>query len=215
VADERGTNQMVRQGILIVLSGPSGTGKGTICKELLQTSPNLHYSISATTRSPRAGETDGVNYWFTAKGDFQSMVQADELLEWAEVYGNYYGTPRRYVTQMLHSGKDVVLEIDPQGALQIKAKFPQGVFVYIVPPSIRELAARINKRGTESPEVIEKRLSAAYEELSFAYKYNYVVVNDEVDQATAKIASIIRAEKCRVERNTDLIEMICKCGSID
>jgi len=206
---------MVRQGILIVLSGPSGTGKGTICKELLQQFSNLQYSISATTRTPRTGETDGVNYWFTAKEDFQSMVKDDELLEWAEVYGNYYGTPRRYVTQMLHSGKDVVLEIDTQGALQIKAKFPQGVFIYIVPPSITELAARINKRGTESPEVIEKRLNAAYEELSFAYQYNYVVVNDEVDQATAKIAAIISAEKCRVERNTDLIGMICECGSID
>ncbi|MDR3592387.1 MAG: guanylate kinase [Negativicutes bacterium] len=206
---------MTRQGILVVLSGPSGTGKGTICKELMQQCPNLNYSISATTRSPRTGETDGINYWFTAPEDFQSMVKNDEMLEWAEVYGNYYGTPRRWVTQMLHSGKDVVLEIDTQGALQVKAKFPQGVFVYIVPPSIRELAARITKRGTDSPEVIEKRLNAAYEELSFAYKYNYVVVNDQVALATAKIAAIITAEKCRVERNNDLIKMICEYGSID
>jgi len=206
---------MARQGILIVLSGPSGTGKGTICKELLQQYPNLQYSISATTRPPRVGETDGVNYWFTAPEDFQSMVNNDDLLEWAEVYGNYYGTPRRYVTQTLHSGKDVVLEIDTQGALQIKAKFPQGVFIYIVPPSIGELALRITKRGTDSPEVIEKRLKAAYEELSFAYKYNYVVVNDKVAEATARIVAIITAEKCRVERNTDLIKTICECGSID
>lgn len=206
---------MVRQGILIVLSGPSGTGKGTICKELLQQYPQLQYSISATTRSPRAGETDGVNYWFTAQEDFKSMVANDELLEWAEVYGNYYGTPRRYVTEMLHSGKDVVLEIDIQGALQIKAKFPQGVFIFIVPPSIRELASRIKKRGTEAPEVIERRLNAANDELSYACQYNYVVVNDEVVAATAKIVSIISAEKCRVDRNSDLIRQICECGSID
>ncbi|MDR3564860.1 MAG: guanylate kinase [Negativicutes bacterium] len=206
---------MMRQGILIVLSGPSGTGKGTICKELMQNNSNLHYSISATTRPPRAGETNGVNYWFTAKDDFESMVKMGELLEWAEVYGNYYGTPRRYVNEMLHSGKDVVLELDTQGALQLKTQFPQGVFIYIVPPSIQELAARITKRGTESPEAIEKRLGAAHEELSCAFHYNYIVVNDEVSKATAKIAAIISAEKCRTDRNADLIEIICGCGSVD
>jgi guanylate kinase len=206
---------MARQGILIVLSGPSGTGKGTICKELLQNYSDLHYSISATTRSPRTGEVNGVNYWFTEKADFQCMVKNDELLEWAEVYGNYYGTPRRYVDAMLHSGKDVVLEIDTQGAMQIKAKFPQGVFIYIVPPSIGELASRINKRGTDSPEAIEKRLNSVYEELSCAYNYNYIVVNDEVAAATAKIAAILNAEKCRTERNADLINTICHCGCID
>lgn len=206
---------MARPGILVVLSGPSGTGKGTICKELLHNTTNLHYSISATTRPPRAGEVNGFNYWFTAKEDFQSMVDNDELLEWAEVYGNYYGTPRRYVDEQLHSGKDVVLEIDTQGAMQVKAKFPQGVFIYIVPPSINELAARINKRGSDSPEAIEKRLSCVYYELSRAYHYNYIVVNDEVSKATAEIAAIISAEKCRVERNTSLIDKICKHGSID
>jgi guanylate kinase len=206
---------MARPGILVVLSGPSGTGKGTICKELLQNIPNLHYSISATTRPPRAGEVNGVNYWFIAKEDFQSMVDNDELLEWAEVYGNYYGTPRRYVDAQLHSGKDVVLEIDTQGAMQVKAKFPQGVFIYIVPPSIDELTARINKRGSDSPEAIEKRLSCVHYELSRAYHYNYIVVNGEVAKATAEIAAIISAEKCRVERNTNLIDTICKHGSID
>lgn len=206
---------MARQGILIVLSGPSGTGKGTICKELLQNCPELHYSVSATTRSPRTGEANGVNYWFTAKEDFQAMVKNDELLEWAEVYGNYYGTPRCHVDAMLHSGKDVVLEIDTQGAMQIKAKFPQGVFIYIVPPSIGELAARITKRGTDSPEAIEKRLNSVHEELSCAYHYNYIVVNDEVAKATAKIAAILSAEKCRTERNADLINIICDCGSIE
>lgn len=205
---------MARQGILIVLSGPSGTGKGTICKELLQRYPNLHYSISATTRLPRAGELNGVNYWFTAREDFQVMVEKDELLEWAEVYGNYYGTPRRYVDEMLQSGKDVVLEIDTQGAMKVKAKFPQGVFIYIVPPSLKELASRINKRGTDSPEVIQKRLSCVHDELHCAFQYNYVVVNDEVTRATETVAAIIEAEKSRVGRNEDLIRAIYSCGKI-
>jgi len=206
---------MARPGILIVLSGPSGTGKGTICKELLQNYSNINYSISTTTRSPRAGEVNGLNYRFIAKEEFQSMVQNDELLEWAEVYGNYYGTPRRYVTELLHSGKDVVLEIDTQGAMQIKAKFPQGVFIYIVPPSIDELANRINKRGSDSPEAIEKRLGCVRYELSCAYHYNYIVVNDQVAEATTRISAIINAEKCRVDRNTDLIDAMCKQGSIE
>lgn len=203
---------MARQGVLIVLSGPSGTGKGTICKQLLQSCPDLHYSISATTRQPRAGETHGVNYWFIGQGEFKAMLEADELLEWAEVYGNFYGTPRRYVAELLHSGKDVVLEIDTQGAMQIKAKFPEGVFVYIIPPSITALAERIYRRGTDSKEAIKKRLSCVNEELRCAFNYNYVVVNDEVAAATARIAAIISAEKCRVERSADLIKSICDCG---
>ena len=203
---------MARQGILIVLSGPSGTGKGTICKELLSGSTNLQYSISATTRQPRAGEVNGVNYWFVAPGEFRAMAESDELLEWAEVYGNCYGTPRRWVTDMLHSGKDVVLEIDTQGAMQIKAKFPAGVFIFIVPPSLKELEDRIIKRGTDSQAVIAKRLGCVQEELSYATQYDYAVVNDEVAAATAKIAAIIEAEKCRMERNTELIATIAERG---
>ncbi len=206
---------MARHGILIVLSGPSGTGKGTICKALLASYANLHYSISATTRPPRPGEINGVNYWFIAPDEFRTMVEQDELLEWAEVYGNYYGTPRRWVMDMLQGGQDVVLEIDTQGAMQIKRKFPEGVFIFIVPPSIRELEDRIMKRGTDSPAVIAKRLGCVQEELGFAPQYDYAVVNDEVEAATAKVAAIILAEKCRMERNTDLIEAIGKRGSID
>jgi guanylate kinase len=206
---------MARQGILIVLSGPSGTGKGTICKELLAQSRNLHYSISATTRPPRPGEVNGVNYWFVAPNEFQTMVEQNELLEWAEVYGNCYGTPRRWVTDMLRSGQDVVLEIDTQGAMQIKRQFPEGVFVFVIPPSLKELEDRIVKRGTDSPAVIAKRLGCAQEEIGFAPQYDYAVVNDEVAAATAKIAAIILAEKCRMDRNTDLIKAIGKRGSID
>lgn len=205
---------MGRQGILIVLSGPSGTGKGTICKELLTGSTNLQYSISATTRPPRTGEVNGVNYWFVTPEEFEAMARQDELLEWAEVYGNCYGTPRRYVAEMLASGKDVVLEIDTQGAMQIKAKFPEGVFIFVVPPSLRELRDRIVRRGTDSPAVIAKRLGCVQEELGYAPQYDYVVVNDEVAAATAKIAAIITAEKCRMARNADLVAAIGR-GSIE
>jgi guanylate kinase len=206
---------MARHGILIVLSGPSGTGKGTICKELLAQNSNLYYSISATTRPARPGEVNGVNYWFIAPDEFRTMVEQDELLEWAEVYGNYYGTPRRWVADTLRSGHDVVLEIDTQGAMQIKKKFPEGVFVFIVPPSLKELEDRIVKRGADSPAVIAKRLGCVQDELGFARQYDYAVVNDEVATATAKIAAIILAEKCRMERNSDLIEAIGIRGSID
>lgn len=201
---------MTQQGILIVLSGPSGTGKGTICQELLRNYPNLHYSISATTRSPRFGEINGLNYWFISKEEFQSMISDDALLEWAEVYGNYYGTPYHHVKELLDSGKDVVLEIDTQGAMQVKGKFPQGVFIYIVPPSLEELADRIHKRGTDSVESIKRRLSCATAEMNKVYSYNYVVVNDEVPIAVRKIEAIISAEKCSVSRSGNLIQQICK-----
>lgn len=206
----KGAEIMTQQGILIVLSGPSGTGKGTICQELLRNYPNLHYSISATTRSPRFGETNGLNYWFISKEEFQSMISDDALLEWAEVYGNYYGTPYHRVKELLDSGKDVVLEIDTQGAMQVKGKFPQGVFIYIVPPSLEELADRIHKRGTDSVESIKRRLSCATAEMNKVYSYNYVVVNDEVPVAVRKIEAIISAEKCSVSRSGNLIQKICK-----
>ncbi len=201
---------MERQGILIVLSGPSGAGKGTICQELLRRYKDLHYSISATTRAPRAGEVDGVNYHFLSRQEFETMIEQDQLLEWAEVYGNFYGTPQRYVREMLEQGNDVVLEIDTQGAMQIKEKFPEGVFIYIVPPSLDELSKRIYKRGTDSLESIKNRLSCASSELTYAQKYNYVIINDQVEQATNRVNNIILAERHRVSRNLKLIEKILK-----
>jgi len=199
---------MAKQGILIVLSGPSGAGKGTICQELLRSYPELNYSISATTRAPREGEQNGVNYWFTSHEEFQKLIKNDQLLEWAEVYGNFYGTPCHQIAALLNCGKDVVLEIDTQGATQIKKKFPQGVCIYIAPPSLDELAKRIHKRGTDSLENIKTRLSSANVELKYVYNYDYVVVNDEVPSATKKIAAIIIAEKCQVVRNVSIIESI-------
>ena len=206
---------MTQQGILIVLSGPSGAGKGTICKELLRSYPNLHYSVSATTRAARAGEVHGTNYWFVSQEEFQEMIAKDDLLEWANVYGNCYGTPRQYVMELLNDGKDVILEIDTQGAMQIKNKFPEGVFIYIIPPSLNELANRIYKRGTDSLESIKTRLSCATFEIDCAQHYNYVVVNDLVEEAVRKISAIITAEKCNAKRNALLVNDVCCCKTAE
>ena len=178
--------------LLLVLSGPSGTGKGTICKEILNKNKEIRCSISATTRSPILGEINGVNYWFTSKKDFCEMIENDELLEWAEVYDNYYGTPVIKLQDMLKDN-DVILEIDIQGALQIKKKFPNAVLIYILPPSIEELIKRLHDRGTDSLEVIEKRLSLAREEIAKAACYDYVVVNDKIEIAVKKIMAIVIA----------------------
>jgi guanylate kinase len=196
---------MKKKGLLIVLSGPSGAGKGTICKEWLSKHPETVLSVSATTRQPRPMEKDGVNYFFKTREEFESMIEENEFLEYACVYDNYYGTPRRYVQQQLMAGHDVILEIDIQGALQVKDRFDEGVFIFIVPPTMEELKKRIVKRGTENPEVILKRFNSAFEEINFIKRYNYVVVNDLVDDAVCKIEGIILAEKCRVDRNNQLI----------
>lgn len=196
------------KGSLVVISGPSGAGKGTIVKSLLDEFVSVHYSVSATTRAPREGEVNGVNYWFVTRDEFLRMKENNELLEWAEVYGNFYGTPRRRVMEAINQGHDIILEIDPQGAMQIKKAFPSGVFVYIVPPSPRELSRRIHFRGTETPEAMQKRLSSVAKELGYVHEYDYLVINDELKEATADVAAIIRAEKWRVKRNVDLIGLV-------
>ena len=193
----------VQVGILIVLSGPSGAGKGTICKELLKET-DIKYSISATTRKPRKGEKHGREYFFLSKEEFQKKIQEDEFLEWACVYDNYYGTPKSFVEEVLSKGYDCILEIDPQGALKVKKKKPDAVYIFICPPSFNELANRITNRGTEDIQEIKKRLSCAKEEMLSVENYNYVVVNDVVENAVKKIKAIILAEKCRVARNRNL-----------
>lgn len=197
---------MTSPSLLIVLSGPSGAGKGTVCKALLEQYPNLHYSISATTRKPRPGEIHGVHYYFLEESEFLQKRDAGHFLEWAQVYDNYYGTPKQAVEEQLNSGKDVILEIDIQGALQVKKQFPQGVFIFIVPPSLGELEKRIMKRGTESRDVIQKRLSSVVNEMSYISEYDYVVINDRVEKAVEKLKAIITAEKCRPFRRQVKLE---------
>ncbi|MDI6602331.1 MAG: guanylate kinase [Thermoanaerobacteraceae bacterium] len=194
----------MNRGILIVISGPSGAGKGTVCKEVLRNAPSLCLSVSTTTRKPRSGEIEGVNYYFIGRPKFEEMIKEDQFLEWAEVYGNYYGTPKAFVENRLKEGKDVILEIDIQGAMKAREKFPDGVFIFIVPPSMDELEKRIKGRATETEEEIRLRFSKAFSELKYITKYDYIVVNDEVSKAAQKVLSIITAEKCKVERNLDL-----------
>lgn len=188
------------KGLLIVLSGPSGVGKGTVCTALRKRVPNLTYSVSATTRQPRLGEEHGVNYFFKSREQFLDMIEKDELLEHAEYVGNYYGTPRDFVEQTLESGKDIILEIEVQGALKVKEKFPEGIFVFLLPPSLDELKDRIQGRGTENQATIDHRMTVAAEEISLLEKYDYAVVNDEIDLACKRIESIIIAEHCKVAK---------------
>lgn len=187
-----------KRGLLLVISGPSGVGKGTICKELLSDSTIL--SVSATTRNPRDGEENGVSYFFYDKEKFKSMIENDELMEWAEYCGNYYGTPKAFVESKLDEGKNVILEIEVQGAMKVKEKYPEGVYIFILPPSLEELKKRIIGRGTEDESVIETRMNQVTRELSFASEYNYFVENDEIENAVKKINAIIEAEKAKTER---------------
>ncbi|MFD2171454.1 guanylate kinase [Tumebacillus lipolyticus] len=203
---------MIQKGLLIVLSGPSGAGKGTICKALLPTMNTTHYSVSCTTRQPREGELEAVNYFFKSVDQFQEMVKQDELLEWAEVYGNYYGTPRKYVEETLAAGENVLLEIDIQGALQVKEKFPNGVFIFLMPPSLNELRSRIIGRGSETEESFNRRFGAASDEMKYISEYDYVVVNDVVENACNKVRSIITAERCNVSRNLEYYNCLIQEG---
>lgn len=194
----------MQKGLLVVISGASGTGKGTICKKLLAENPKMFYSISATTRAPRTGETDGVEYFFLTHDKFKTWIAEEKFLEYAEVYGNFYGTPIHKIEERLQRGEDVLLEIDIQGALNVMAKRPDGVYIFLLPPTLEELAKRIKGRGTESPETFARRFDAAKNEILVGEKYQYVVVNDEVDAAVAKVQAILTAERCRVSRNENL-----------
>lgn len=198
----------MRKGLLFVLSGPSGVGKGTVCTQLRKQCTNLVYSVSATTRKPRPGEIDGVNYFFKSHEQFEQMIAQDALLEHAQYVGNYYGTPREFVEQTLAAGKDVILEIEVQGALQVKEKFAGGIFIFLLPPSLDELQQRIVGRGTENADVIRDRMNVAEHEMGLMKYYDYAVVNDTVDAACTKITSIIAAEHCRRERVATYFEPV-------
>ena len=192
------------KGDLIIISGPSGCGKGTICNELIKNSDNIIISTSATTRSPRAGEVDGFDYFFITKEEFEEKIKNNEFLEFAKVHhDNYYGTLKEKVLDNINKGIDVILEIDIEGALQINNTMKEAIFIFIMPPSMRELKNRLIKRNTETKEQIIDRFKKAYQEINEVSKYNYVVINDEVDTAVNKVKSIIQAEKCRVDRIED------------
>ena len=190
----------MEKGLLIVLSGPSGTGKGTVCKALLKKHPEIALSVSCTTRPPRAGEVHGKHYFFMDREDFEKRIAEGAFLEYANVFSNFYGTPRCFVEETLAQGKDVLLEIDVQGALQVKESAPDGVFIFLIPPSMEELEKRIRSRATETEEKIRERLGKANAEMSLMDKYDYVIVNDEVDRVVEKIESILTAERLSVKR---------------
>lgn len=190
---------MKRKGLLIVLSGPSGCGKGTMVAEILKRGDCV-VSVSATTRNPREGEENHVHYHFITREEFESRIAQDGLLEYAEYCGNYYGTPRAEVEAMREAGKHVILEIEVQGAFQIRERCPEAILVFTVPPSMDELRRRLHKRGTETEEVIEKRIARAQEELPLAQKYDYIVLNDALEDAVADFGAILRAESMRPEQ---------------
>ncbi|GLF90480.1 guanylate kinase [Bacillus safensis] len=192
---------MKERGLLIVLSGPSGVGKGTVRQAIFsQEDTKFEYSISVTTRKPREGERNGVDYFFKTREEFEHMIENKKLLEWAEYVGNYYGTPVDYVEQTLSEGKDVFLEIEVQGALQVREAFPEGLFIFLAPPSLSELQNRIITRGTESEELIRNRMAAAKEEIEMMDAYDYVVENDAVELACERIKAIVLAEHLRRDR---------------
>ena len=192
---------MSERGLLIVLSGPSGVGKGTVRKAIFDSEENdFQYSISMTTRKQREGEVDGVDYYFRSREEFEAMIEAGEMFEYAEYVGNYYGTPLTYVNQTLDEGKDVFLEIEVQGAKQVKDKVPDGVFIFLTPPDLAELKSRIIGRGTDEMSVIEERMAVAREEIEMMALYDYAVVNDEVPLAVQRIKDIIASEHFRVDR---------------
>lgn len=191
---------MNKKGLLLVVSGPSGAGKGTICKAFLEKNKNVKLSISATTRSPREGEVEGVNYFFVTKEEFKGMIDNGELLEHAQIYDNFYGTPKAAILENLEQGYDVLLEIEMQGARQIKEVYPEGVFIFILPPSLDELKSRIVGRGTETEEQINKRFGSAFEEICQIENYDYFIVNKDIDQSAKELSDMISAEKNKVHR---------------
>lgn len=202
---------MSERGLLIVLSGPSGVGKGTVRKAIFESEGNeFEYSISMTTRKMREGEVEGLDYFFRSREEFEALIQAGKMLEYAEYVGNYYGTPLDYVNQTLDEGKDVFLEIEVQGAMKVKEQVPDGVFIFLTPPDFDELKSRIVNRGTDDMSVIDERMKVAREEVEMMRHYDYAVVNDKVELAVDRIKKIIESEHYRVDRVIDSYEKMLK-----
>ena len=196
------------RGILLVISGFAGTGKGTLVHELLEKYDNYALSVSATTRAPRPGEVDGVHYFFKTKEEFEEMIRENRLIEYASYVENYYGTPKEYVQQQLENGEDVILEIEIQGALKIKEQFPDTLLLFMVPPSASVLEERLRGRGTETDEVIRKRLHRAVEESEFIEKYDYLIVNDDLETCVKETHEIIQSQHHRVGQRKEFIDTL-------
>lgn len=196
----------MKEGFLLIVSGPSGSGKGTVCKELMENNDNIIFSVSATTRLPREGEVDGVNYFFVTEDEFNSMVGNDEFLEHANVHTNMYGTPKKFVLDQIQKGNIVLLEIDVQGALQVMNSFENTVSVFLLPPSLEVLESRLRNRATESEDKLKVRLSNAKNEINLVDKYDYYVVNDILEDAVLSISEIINSENLKVSRNKNIKE---------
>ena len=199
---------MNNKGILVVVSGFSGAGKGTVMKELLKRYDNYALSVSVTTRLPRPGEEDGREYFFRTKEEFEQLIREDALIEYARYVDNYYGTPRSYVEQKLAEGKDVILEIEIQGAMKVKERNPETLLVFVTPPTVEELKRRLEGRGTEEADVIASRMSRAAEEAEGMDAYDYVLVNDDLEECVERMHEIIQSEHYRMNRNTDFIRQI-------
>ena len=197
----------MKKGLLIVISGASGTGKGTVCKELLARERGVAFSVSATSRAPREGEQDGHEYYFRTRVEFEAMIAEGAFLEYADVYGNYYGTPLAPIEARRSAGEDILLEIDTQGALNVMERCPDGTFIFLLPPSLEELRRRITGRGTESEESLARRLAAARDEIRLGRRYRYAVLNDTVEDATARIQTILAAERLRADMNPTQFDM--------
>lgn len=195
----------MRRGKIFIVSGPSGVGKSTVLKALLEKRPNLYFSVSATTREPRHGEIDGVHYHFMNVDTFRDWIAKDEFLEYAEYVGNFYGTPKKYVDLAMNKGRDVILDIEIQGAIQVCGKRSDAVRIFIAPPSWSELERRLTERGTDSPEKIQKRLLRAKVEFQTAYTYDYFVINDSVENAVAELDAIMTAEHCKPKERMEII----------
>ncbi len=196
------------RGIPIVISAPSGCGKDTILEQLFKINDNLVYSVSATTRQPREGEKDGASYFFRTRSEFEKMIADNEVLEYTEYCGNYYGTPKKAVEEMLSAGKDVILKIEVEGAMNIKKIFSECVLIFVLPPSFTELERRLRKRGTETEETIASRIKQARAELEFADKFDYMIVNGDLDKAVRDVNTVILSEKMSSKRNAALLELV-------